>query len=398
MPTSAPSPLSTWAHAIAPSPTLAVDAKAKALMAAGEDVCSFAAGEPDFDTPQHIKDACVTALQAGKTKYIATQGLEDLRKAIALSYGTQYGLKIAPGQVVVSPGGKFSCYLAILATCSPGDEVVIPAPYWVSYPEMVKLAGAVPRAVLATDTSGFKVTAEQLESAITKKSRLLILNSPSNPTGAVYSRAELEALMAVAVRHNLYVLSDEIYENLVYDGLKHTCVATLGADAEARTLVVSGFSKTYSMTGWRLGTLVAPAPIAKAVAELQSQMASNATSFAQYGALAALTEKEKTRASLEKMLAAFDRRRRLLHAALSRIPGVSCVLAEGAFYLFPNISSFGLSSQQFCEKLLDEEKVAAVPGSGFGAEGYLRLSYATSDETIIKGVARLAKFCSGLKV
>jgi aspartate aminotransferase len=398
MPTASPSPLSTWARNIAPSPTLAVDAKAKALMAAGQDVCSFAAGEPDFDTPQHIKDACAAALQAGKTKYIATQGLEDLRKAIAGSYGSHYGLKVAPGQVVVSPGGKFSCFLSILATCSPGDEVVIPAPYWVSYPEMVKLAGAVPRAVLTTDTSGFKVRPEQLESAITKKTKLLILNSPSNPTGAVYSRAELEALMAVAVRHNLYVLSDEIYENLVYDGITHTCVATLGGDAEARTLVVSGFSKTYSMTGWRLGTLVAPAPIAKAVAELQSQMASNATSFAQYGALAALTEKEKTRASLEKMLVAFDRRRRLLHAALSRIPGVSCVLAEGAFYLFPNISSFGLSSQEFCERLLDEEKVAAVPGSGFGAEGYLRLSYATSDETIIKGVARLAKFCAGLNV
>ena len=225
----------------------------------------------------------------------------------------------------------------------------------------------------------------------------MILNSPSNPTGVVYTRAELQAVMDVAVRNNLYVLSDEIYEHLVYDGLTSTCLATLGADAQSRTIVASGFSKTYSMTGWRLGTLVAPAPIAKAAAELQSQMASNATSFAQYGALAALRETEKTRASLARMLIAFDRRRRLLHGGLSAIPGVTCVLAQGAFYLFPNISSFGLSSMEFCERLLEKEKVAAVPGSAFGAEGYLRLSYATSDEIITKGVARLANFCKGLK-
>jgi aspartate aminotransferase len=397
MPTPSLPPLSSWARNISPSPTLAVDAKAKALAAAGEDICSFAAGEPDFDTPQHIKDACAAALQAGRTKYVATAGIEDLRKAIAESYADAYGLKVSPGQVVVSPGGKFSCYLAILATCSPGDEVVIPAPYWVSYPEMAKLAGAVPKAVLATDASGFKITPGQLEAAVTARTRLVILNSPSNPTGAVYSRAELAAIMEVAVRRNLYVLSDEIYENLVYDGLKPTCLASLGKEAEERTIVASGFSKTYSMTGWRLGTLVAAAPIAKAAAELQSQMSSNATTFAQYGALAALREKEKTRACLEKMLVAFDRRRRLLHERLSAIPGVSCVLAQGAFYLFPNISSFGLSSLDFCDRLLEKEKVAVVPGSAFGAEGYVRLSYATSDETIQKGADRIARFCASLK-
>jgi aspartate aminotransferase len=377
---------------------LAVDAKAKALAAAGQDVCSFAAGEPDFDTPQHIKDACIAALQSGKTKYIATNGLEELRKAIAEEYARAYGLKVSPAQVVVSPGGKFSCYLAILATCSPGDEVIIPAPYWVSYPEMAKLAGATPKALLAADTAGFKITPDQLEAAVTGRSRLLVLNSPSNPTGAVYSRAEMEAIMGVAIRHNLFVLSDEIYENLVYDGHKAVCAATLSPDAEARTIVVSGFSKTYSMTGWRLGTLVAPPPITKAVAELQSQMASNATTFGQYGALAALREKEKTKAALDLMLAAFDRRRRLLHEGLSAIPGVSCLLAEGAFYLFPNVSRLGLSSQAFCEALLDREKVAVVPGSAFGAEGYVRMSYATSDETIRKGLARLANFCKSLKV
>ncbi len=397
MPTVPLPPLSSWARNISPSPTLAVDAKAKALAAAGEDVCSFAAGEPDFDTPQHIKEACIAALQAGKTKYVATNGIEDLRKAIAESYLGTYGLKVTPGQVIVSPGGKFSCYLAILAVCSPGDEVIIPAPYWVSYPEMVKLAGAVPRTVLATDKTGFRLTAQQLEAAVTPRTRLIILNSPSNPTGAVYSRAELESLMAVAVRHNLYVLSDEIYEHLTYDGHRATCLATLSPEAEARTIIASGFSKTYSMTGWRLGTIVAPAAIAKAVAEIQSQTSSNATTFAQYGALAALREKDKTRASLERMLTAFDRRRRLLHARLSAIPGITCVLAEGAFYLFPNISSFGLTSLEFCGRLLEQEKVAVVPGSAFGAEGYVRLSYATSDETIEKGVARLAAFCGRLK-
>jgi aspartate aminotransferase len=388
-------PLSTWARNVAPSPTLAVDAKAKALQAAGEDVCSFAAGEPDFDTPDHIKDAAIAALRAGKTKYVATPGIEPLRQAIADSYAP--GLKVAPSQVIVSPGGKFSCYLAIMAVCSPGDEVLIPAPYWVSYPEMAKLAGAVPKFVLADDSTGFRLTAAQLEAAITPKTRLLILNSPSNPTGAVYSRTEMQGLVAVALKHNLYILSDEIYQHLIYDGAEHVSPTVFGPDAVARTIIATGFSKTYAMTGWRLGTTVAPAPIAKAMAELQSQMSSNATTFAQFGALAALQEKDKTQAALAAMLTAFDRRRRFLHAGLSAIPGITCVLAQGAFYLFPNISSFGLSSQEFCGRLLDEAKVAAVPGSAFGAEGYLRLSYATSDATIAKGLERLAGFCRGLK-
>ena len=392
-----PAPLSIWARNVSPSPTLAVDAKAKALQAAGEDVCGFAAGEPDFDTPEHIKEACIAALKSGKTKYGPTPGIEPLRQAIVERYAVEYGLKAAPNQVIVSPGGKFNCYLGVLATCSPGDEVIVPAPYWVSYPEMVKLAGAVPKFVLADDRTGFRLTPAQLEAAITPKTRLLILNSPSNPTGAVYSRAELEAIVAVALKHNLYILSDEMYEHLMYDGAKPTCVATLGKDVEARTIVVAGFSKTYAMTGWRIGTTLAPAPIAKAISELQSQMSSNVTTFAQYGALAALKEKEKTTAALKTMLAAFDRRRKLLHAELNRIPGITCLLAEGAFYLFPRISSFGLSDLEFCNRLLDQEKVAAVPGSAFGAEGYLRLSYATGDEIIQKGVTRLARFCSGLK-
>jgi len=392
-----PRPLSTWAQNISPSPTLAVDAKAKALKAAGEDVLNFAAGEPDFDTPEHIKEACIAALRSGKTKYAPTPGIDPLRQAIADRYLAEYGLKVAPSQVVVSPGGKFSCYLGILAVCSPGDEVIIPAPYWVSYPEMVKLAGATPKFIVTDDKTGFLLTPAMLEAAITPKTKMVVLNSPSNPSGAVYSRAQLEEIVAVAIKHNLYILSDEMYEHLMYDGAKPTCIATLSKEAEARTIVVAGFSKTYSMTGWRLGTLIAPPAIAKACAEIQSQQSSNATTFAQYGALAALTEKEKTAASLQQMLTAFDRRRKLLHAELNKIPGVTCLLAQGAFYLFPNISSFGLKDQEFCARLLEQEKVAAVFGSAFGSEGYLRLSYATSDETIKKGVERLARFCASLK-
>ncbi len=392
-----PAPLSIWARNVSPSPTLAVDGKAKALQAAGEDVCGFAAGEPDFDTPDHIKEACIVALRGGKTKYAPTPGIEPLRQAIVDRYAAEYGLKAVPAQVIVSPGGKFNCYLGVLATCSPGDEVIIPAPYWVSYPEMVKLAGATPVFVLADDKTGFRLTPAMVEAAITPRTRLLILNSPSNPTGAVYSRAELEAIVAVALKHNLYILSDEMYEHLIYDGVQPTCVATLSKEAEARTITVAGFSKTYAMTGWRIGTTLAPLPIAKAISELQSQMTSNVATFAQYGALAALKEKEKTAAAVKTMLTAFDRRRKLLHAELNQIPGISCLLAEGAFYLFPNVSSFGLKDLDFCNRLLDQEKVAAVPGSAFGAEGYLRLSYATSDEVIKKGVIRLARFCATLK-
>jgi len=389
--------LSVWASNVASSPTLAIDAKAKALAAAGEDVCGFAAGEPDFDTPEHIKEACIAALRAGKTKYSPTPGIPPLRKAVADRYVAEYGLDVSPAQVVVSPGGKFSCYLGVLAVCSPGDEVIIPAPYWVSYPEMVKLAGAVPKFVLADDRTGFRMTPEMLEGAITPRTRLLFLNSPSNPTGAVYSRKELEALVAVAMKHNLHILSDEIYEHLVYDDAKPTCVASLSKEAAARTITVAGFSKSYAMTGWRIGTAVAPKAIASAMGELQSQMSSNVNTFAQYGALAALTEKEKTAAALRGMLAAFDRRRKLLHGGLMAIPGITCHLAQGAFYLFPNISSFGLSSLEFSDRVLEAEKVALVPGSAFGAEGYVRCSYATSDSTLTKGLERLGRFCATLR-
>lgn len=390
------SPLSSWARNVSPSPTLAVDAQAKALIAAGEDVAGFGAGEPDFDTPEFVKEAAIEALRAGKTKYVPAAGIMELRRALADRYRAVYGVTVEPAQVIVSPGGKYSCYLSILAVCSPGDEVIIPAPYWVSYPEMVKLAGAVPRIIFAGDRSGFKITPEQLAEAITPRSRMLVLNSPSNPTGAVYSRDEVESLVRLAVGRGLFILSDEIYEDLLYDGLQATCAASLGADVVDSVIVASGFSKTYSMTGWRLGTTVAPKLIAKAIANLQSQTSSNATSFAQYGALAALSEREKARAALAAMMTAFDRRRRFLHAGLNEIPGVQCLLPGGAFYVFPNISSFGLDSTAFASRLLDEEKVALVPGVAFGADDYVRLSYATSDEVIKKGLERLTRFCAGL--
>lgn len=388
--------LSTWSRNVAPSPTLAVDAKAKALKAAGKDVCGFGAGEPDFDTPAFVKEACAKALAEGQTKYAPTPGIPALRQAIAADYAARGFAGVAEANVVVSPGGKMSCYLAILATVSPGDEVVIPAPYWVSYPEMVKLAGGVPRVVAAEDAAGFKVTPAQLAAALTPRTRMVILNSPSNPTGAVYTRAELEALVALCVKAGVWILSDEIYEHLVYDGQATCSPATFSPEAARLTITVSGYAKTYSMTGWRLGTLVADKPVAAAVADLQSQISSNATTFAQFGALAVHRHPDKARAALAEMQVAFDRRRLLLWNGLNAIPGLTCYRSQGAFYLFPNIRRFGLSSADFAGRLLEEELVAVVPGSAFGSEGYVRLSYATSDEVIRKGLERLARFCAKL--
>lgn len=389
--------LSSWALNVAPSPTLAVDSLAKAMKAEGRDVCGFGSGEPDFDTPDFIKKACIEALEAGKTKYTPAPGIPDLRKAIAEKYQNEYGLTgVDFTNVVVSPGGKYSCYLAILALCGIGDEVIIPAPYWVSYPEMVKLAGATPIEVFAGGDQDFKITADQLDAAITDKTKLVIINSPSNPTGTVYSETELRALYEVAKRRNIWILSDEIYEYLLYEGEKHFSIASIGEDAFNRTIVASGFSKTYSMTGWRLGTLVAPSKVAKAITNLQSQTSSNPTTFAQWGALAAMQNPEASKAAVAKMLVAFDTRRKFLHSELLSIKGISCPKALGAFYLFPDISSFGLSASEFATRLLKEKEVAVVPGEGFGAPGYIRLSYATSDEVIHKGIARIRDFCEGL--
>jgi aspartate aminotransferase len=389
--------LSNWARNVSPSPTLAVDAKAKALKAAGEDVCGFGAGEPDFDTPTFIKEACARALSEGKTKYAPAAGIPALRSALAEKYYEKGVLdEKNPTQVIVSPGGKYSCYLAILATCGPGDEVIIPAPYWVSYPEMVKLAGATPKVIFAGDDQGFKVTPDQIKDALSPSSKLIILNSPSNPTGCLYEKKEMEEIVELACKHDLLIMSDEIYEYLLYDEATHFSPASFSQDAKDRVITVSGFSKTFSMTGWRLGTLVANSEISKAVADLQSQTTSNATTFSQYGALAAMENWEKSISAVNEMLLHFDRRRINLLEGLQSISGISCQRAKGAFYLFPNISSYGLSSEEFSARLLEDQKVAVVSGHAFGAEGYIRLSYATSDEIIQKGVIRLQEFCGSL--
>ena len=383
---------------VSPSPTLAVDAKAKALKAAGEDVCGFGAGEPDFDTPEFIKQAGTQALADGKTKYAPAGGIPELRQALAEQY-QEHGViaEANPAQVIVSPGGKYPCYLAILATCGPGDEVIIPAPYWVSYPEMVKLAGATPKVILAGDDQGFKISADQIEESLSPATKLIILNSPSNPTGCLYEREEMEQIVDLACRKDLLIMSDEIYEYLLYDGSIHYRPASFSEEAAERVITVSGFSKTFSMTGWRLGTLVANPAISKAVASLQSQTTSNATTFAQYGALAAVQNWSQAMDAVNEMLVHFDRRRLKLFDGLNSIEGVSCLRSQGAFYLFPKISGLGMGSEEFSNQLLEKEKVAVVSGHAFGAEGYVRLSYATADEIIDKGLDRLHEFCSNFE-
>src|SRR5580658_8838710 len=386
--------ISQSAASLSPSLTLAIDAKAKAMKAAGEDVVGFGAGEPDFDTPQHIKDAAAKALAAGFTKYTPSSGIPELREAIAAKFKNENGLTYKPSQVIVSCGGKHSCYNVILATCGVGDEVIIPAPYWLSYPEMAKLAGAKPVIIQTSDKTEFKVTPEQLRKAITPNTRLFILNTPSNPTGSVYSPEEIKALGDICVEKNVLIMSDEIYEHLLYDGAKVKSVASFSQAHFEHTIIVHGFAKAWSMTGWRLGFLAAPEPIARAIDAVQSHSTSNPTSFAQKGGVAALTGPQD---HLPKWLAEFDKRRRYAWERFNKIPGVSCVNAKGAFYLFPNISKTGLKSMDFCARLLEAEKVAAVPGIAFGADDYIRLSYATSMENLKKGLDRLEHFVNSVK-
>jgi aspartate aminotransferase len=376
--------------ALTPSLTLAVDAKAKAMKAAGEDVCGFGAGEPDFDTPQHIKDAAAAALAKGMTKYTPSSGTPQLRQAIADKLARKNGIQYKSSQVIVSCGGKHSCFNVVFATCNPGDEVIIPAPYWLSYPEMVKMAGAKPVILPTSDATEFKLAPEQLRAAITPRTKLFILNSPSNPTGSVYTRAELEALGRVCVEKGVLVLSDEIYEDLIYPGATHHSLASSGPEFYANTVTVIGFSKAYSMTGWRLGYLAAPEPIAKAIDAIQSHSTSNPTSFAQAGAVAALAGPQD---HLKLWLAEFTKRRNYMLQRLNAIPGVSCIDAKGAFYLLPNISKIGLAPMEFSKQLLDEEKVAVVPGEAFGTDRHIRLSYASSMANIEKGLDRIERFC-----
>ena len=385
--------ISKRAASLSPSLTLAIDSKAKAMKAEGHDVVGFGAGEPDFDTPQHIKDACIAAINAGFTKYTPSSGIPELRQAIADKFKQDNGLTYKPSQIIVSSGGKHSCYNVILATCEEGDEVILPAPYWLSYPEMVKLASATPVILNTTDKTEFKVTPTQLRAAITPRTRLFILNSPSNPTGSVYTPDEIKALGDICVENGVLIMSDEIYEHLLYDGAVHKSVASFSPAHYDHTIIVHGFAKAWSMTGWRLGFLAAPEPIAKAIDAVQSHSTSNPTSFAQKGGVAALTGPQD---HLPKWLAEYNKRRTYAWQKLNSIPGISCVNAKGAFYLFPNISKLGLKSADFCAKLLEQEKVAAVPGIAFGADDYLRISYATSLANIEKGLARLENFCKGL--
>jgi aspartate aminotransferase len=381
------------AASLSPSLTLAIDSKAKAMKAAGEDVVGFGAGEPDFDTPDHIKMAAVKALAEGFTKYTPSSGIPELREAIAAKFQRENGLTYKPSQIIVNCGGKHSCYNVILATCEEGDEVIIPAPYWLSYPEMAKLVGATAVILPTSDRTEFKVTPEQLRAAITPRTRLFILNSPSNPTGSVYTPDEVKALGDVCVEKGVLIMSDEIYEHLTYDGAVVKSVASFSPAHQAHTIIVHGFAKAWSMTGWRLGFLAAPEPIAKAIDAIQSHSTSNPTSFAQRGAVAALTGPQD---HLKNWLGEYARRRTYAWQKLNAIPGVTCVNSKGAFYLFPNISGTGLKSADFCARLLEQEKVAAVPGVAFGADDYIRLSYATSMKNIEKGLERIDRFVRGL--
>ncbi|MGO9610133.1 MAG: pyridoxal phosphate-dependent aminotransferase [Verrucomicrobiia bacterium] len=386
--------LAQRATTLTPSLTLAIDAKAKKLKAEGVDVCGFGAGEPDFDTPQYIKDAAAQALAAGFTKYTPSSGIPELRAAIAEKLKNENGLDYKPSQVIVNCGAKHSCYNVILATCQAGDEVIIPAPYWLSYPEMAKLADASPVIVETTEASGFKITPEQFREAMTPATKLIILNSPGNPTGSVYSREELQALAEVALEEDILMLSDEIYEKIVYDGVQPVSLAALDKNIYDLTITVNGFSKAYAMTGWRLGYVAAPEPIAAAIDSIQSHSTSNPTSFAQKGAVAGL---KGDQSFIGEMVKAFAERRAYIYDRLTKIPGVTCVKPMGAFYVLPNISSFGLGSANFASKLLDEQKVAVVPGIAFGSDAHVRLSYACSMENIQKGLDRIEAFCTSLK-
>lgn len=379
--------------AIAPSVTLGIDAKAKAMKADGKKVFSFAAGEPDFDTPANIKKAAVDALMRGETKYAPVPGLVELKKAVAVKLKKDNGLVYDPAQVVVSNGAKHSLYNIIMALCQEGDEVVIPAPYWLSYPEMVNMAGATPVYVQCREENGYELMPEDLEKVITHKTKALIINSPSNPIGVVYSEKTLQAIAEIAVKHNIFVISDEIYEKLVYGDTRHISIGSFSKEIFDLTVTVNGFSKAYSMTGWRLGYFAAPAHIVKAVSALQSHSTSGPNTFAMFGAVEALNGPQD---SLSEMLKAFTERRNYIYDRLVSIKGVTCVKPGGAFYVLPNISSFGMDSLAFADRLLESKGVAVVPGVAFGSDSTVRLSYACGMDNIKGGLDKLEEFVKEL--
>ena len=385
--------LATRVSELTPSLTLAIDSKAKALRAEGVDVYSFGAGEPDFDTPEHIKAAAIEALNAGFTKYTPSSGTPELRAAISEKFKRDNGLDYKPSDIIVSNGAKQSCFNAIMAVCGEGDEVIIPAPYWLSYPDMVRLAGAEPVIVQTTQENDWKMTPQQFEEAMSPRTKMVIINSPGNPTGSVYTKEELRALVEVAADEEITILSDEIYESLTYDGAEHVSVASLTPEARDLTITVNGFSKAYAMTGWRLGYLGAPEKIAKAIDSMQSHSTSGPCSFAQKGGLAALTGSQQCVADMREE---FNIRREYMFERLSAIHNVTAVKPKGAFYMLANISKLGMTSTNFADRLLSKASVAVVPGIAFGDDRVVRLSYATGLDVIKPGLDRFEDFCKTL--
>ncbi len=370
------------------STTLAITARAKELAGQGHDVVNFAGGEPDFDTPEYIKAAGIKAIQSGFTKYTPSTGTLDLRKAVAQKFKKDNNLTYEPSQIVVSCGAKHSIYNIIQVLADEGEEVLIPSPYWVSYPEMVKLAGAVSKFIPTTTQAQFKITADQLKKAVSSKSKILILNSPSNPTGMVYSKRELEQIAEICVKNNMYVISDEIYEKLIYDGDGYTSIAALGKDIFDLTITVNGVSKAYAMTGWRIGYCGGDPEIMGYVQKFQDHSTSNPTSISQMAALEALRASEE---SIAAMRDEFRQRRDLMMSLLDKVPEISYIKPNGAFYLFCNFSKFG-DSEKAAKDILDTTKVAVIPGDSFGAPGYIRLSFSTSKERIEEGIKRIASW------
>jgi len=376
---------------VKPSATISITIRANELKAEGKNVISLAAGQPDFDTPQHIKDACAKALQAGKTKYSPPDGTVALRKAISAKFKRDNNLDYPVDQIVVSCGAKHSLYNIFQIIVESGDEVIIPQPYWVSYPEFVRLAGGAPVFVETTQEHNFLISPEQLEKAITPKTKALVLNSPSNPTGMAYSKEALEALAEVLRKHpEVVIVSDEIYEDLTYGGFKHTSFATVAPDLFDRTFTVNGHSKTYSMTGWRLGYSGCPdKESAKAIKKLQAQSTTGTVTFTQDGGVAALNESQDC---VNEMLKAFEERREYIVNALNEIPGVKCLNPQGAFYVFPDISAWGIPSMDLAKRLLEEAMIAVIPGGAFGADSNIRISFATSLEDLKEAVKRIKEW------
>lgn len=374
---------------ISESVTLEISARAKKMAKEGVDVISLAAGEPDFDTPQHIKDAAVKAISEGFTKYTPSSGTLELRQAISRKFKKDNALDYKPEQIVVSNGAKHSINNVFQVLCEEGDEVLIPAPYWLSYPAMVNMAEATPVFVPTKKENNFKLTEKDLESRITKKTKCLVLNSPSNPTGSVYNSEELKVISRVAVKHNFFVISDEIYEKLIYGSTKHVSIASLGKDINDLTITVNGVSKSYAMTGWRIGYAAGPIEIMKAIGNLQSHAASNPASISQRATLAAL---EGSQDCVEKMRVDFAKRRDMMVAGIESIRNMSCIHPEGAFYLFCDISKLGMGSVELANRLLDEAKVATIPGEPFGADDFIRLSFATGEEKIKKALVRIKEW------